>query len=116
MSGRRAVDGHRHGDDEKICFRKIGSVRGIVDRRADEILEVDLSRAVAPPRKFGDPAGVDVEAYGACTARREGNRDRQPDATKTNDANLPGGDRIGRDMNISFGVYDLALFTARFPQ
>jgi hypothetical protein len=56
--------------------------------RTGNIIRLDLTRAVAAGLELGNACGIDVEADDPRAPSAEGDGDRQPDISKTDDGEL----------------------------
>src|SRR5713226_1905771 len=82
------IDRGRNRYDEEVCAGEFGGIGCEVQVRMGNVARLDLARAVAAGLEFGNACGVYVEADDRRAPSAEGDSDRQPDISETDNSEL----------------------------
>src|SRR5262249_61772952 len=82
------IERGRNRYDEEVCAREFGGIGCEVQMRMGNVARLDLARAVAAGLELGNARGVYVEADDRRAPSAEGDGDRQPDISETDNGEL----------------------------
>src|SRR6516165_8392088 len=82
------IDRCRNRYDEEVCAGEFGGIGCEVQTRMGDVARLDLARAVAAGLELGNAYGVYVEADDRRPPSAEGDSDRQPDISETDNGEL----------------------------